>query len=238
MDKVMGRKVMGLIEKGKPEKGKRQRHFCATRSSITHEQWQKNVFGGDASPLSQLGGVVDETVEHIVAECPKLVQEYKLVKHDNVAKVTHWKLCEKWEFQKAERWYMHNPQNGLESDKFYTLWDFPIKIVQFLEYERPEITVIIKGEWSHLGKLKKYKKISLLNIEREILFLLYLISKFSYTKIVNKLKSHRAIHRLFIMCYLIISSILDQTLFLIFRKTSISFTATLMLFSFSSSETF
>lgn len=69
--------------------------------------------------------MADETAAHIVAECPKLAQkEYKQVRHDIVAKVIDWKLCEKWGFQKAEKWYMHKPDNILKSDEYKILWDF------------------------------------------------------------------------------------------------------------------
>ena len=30
-------------------------------------------------------------------------EEYKQMKHDNVAKILHWKLFEKWGFNKAEK---------------------------------------------------------------------------------------------------------------------------------------
>ena len=35
-------------------------------------------------------------VKNIVSECPKLVQnEYKKTRHDQLARVIHWQLCEK-----------------------------------------------------------------------------------------------------------------------------------------------
>ena len=33
--------------------------------------------------------------------------------HNNVTKMIHWKLCEKWGFQKAEKWYVHKPEKSL-----------------------------------------------------------------------------------------------------------------------------
>ena len=62
-------------------------------------------------------GAADETVARIVLECSKLEQkEYKQVRHDNVAKMIHWKLCEIWGFNKEEKWYMHKPEKVLESE--------------------------------------------------------------------------------------------------------------------------
>ena len=36
--------------------------------------------------------------------------------HDNVAETLLWKLCEKWGFNKAEKWYIHKLENVLESE--------------------------------------------------------------------------------------------------------------------------
>ena len=56
----------------------------------------------------------------------------------------HWKLCEKWGFNKAEKWYIHKPQKVLESENCKILWGFPIETDKTLEHNRPDITVIDK----------------------------------------------------------------------------------------------
>ena len=58
------------------------------------------VYGENTQSVCRVCGAADET--HIVSECSKLAQnEYKQVRHDNVAKMLHWKLCEKSGFNKA-----------------------------------------------------------------------------------------------------------------------------------------
>ena len=59
------------------------------------------------------------------------------VRHDNVAKMIHWKLCENWGFNKAEKWYIHKPKKVLEPEDFKILWDFPIQTEKTLEHNRP-----------------------------------------------------------------------------------------------------
>ncbi|CAH3188881.1 unnamed protein product [Porites lobata] len=44
------------------------------------------------SPLCRQCG---ESVNHIVCECKKLAQREYKQRHDNIAKVVYWKLCEK-----------------------------------------------------------------------------------------------------------------------------------------------
>ena len=101
------------------------------------------------SPLCRMCGTEDETVAHNVSECPKLAQkEYKNLRHGNVAKVIHWKLCEKWGFEKAEKWYMHQPQRVLESEHCTILWDFAIQTDKQLKHNRPGIAVIEKKDKS------------------------------------------------------------------------------------------
>ena len=68
-------------------------------------------------------GASDKTVAHIISECSKLAQmEYEKARHDNVSKMLHWKLCEKWGFNKAEKWYIHKPEKGLESENCKIFW--------------------------------------------------------------------------------------------------------------------
>ena len=56
----------------------------------------------------------------------------------------HWKLCEKWGFNKAEKWYILKPEKVLESEDCKILWDFPIQTDKTLKHNRPDITVIDK----------------------------------------------------------------------------------------------
>ena len=88
----------------------------------------RNVaYGENVQLICRVCGAAHEIVSHIVSECSKLAQkEYKQVRHDNVVKMLHWKLCEKCGFKKAEKWYIHKSEKVLESEDWKILWDFPI----------------------------------------------------------------------------------------------------------------
>ena len=43
------------------------------------------------------------------------LKEYK-ARHDWVGKVIHWEMCQKFKFDHANKWYMHNPAPVLEND--------------------------------------------------------------------------------------------------------------------------
>ncbi|XP_069971818.1 uncharacterized protein [Penaeus vannamei] len=116
-----------------------------SREDIQKRNLRKRVYGEDIDSSCRVCGAAEETVAHIVSECQKLAQkEYKEVRHDNVAKVIHWKLCEKWGFEKSDKWYTHKPEKVLESNECKILWDLPIQTDKTLEHNRPDITVIEK----------------------------------------------------------------------------------------------
>ena len=65
------------------------------------------VYGDNVQSICCACGAANEAVAHIVSECSKLAQkEYKQVRQGNVVKMLHWKLCEKWEFNKTKKWYI------------------------------------------------------------------------------------------------------------------------------------
>ena len=61
-----------------------------------------------------------------------------------MARILHWKLCEKWGFERAERWYEHKPEFVLENDECKMLWDFPIQTDKKMKHNKSDITVVDK----------------------------------------------------------------------------------------------
>ena len=96
------------------------------------------------SPLCRMCGIKHETVYHIVSECSKLAQrEYKR-RHDNVARYIHWRLCGKFDHDRAKNWYEHNPEGVSESANCKILWDVVIQCDKEIEARRPDIVVLDK----------------------------------------------------------------------------------------------
>ena len=90
----------------------------------------------------------DETISHIVSECKMLAQKEYKRRHDNVAKMVHWKLCEKFELEKAENWYDNKPQAATENERYKVLWDMNIQCDNVIEARRPDIIIVNKVERS------------------------------------------------------------------------------------------
>ena len=89
---------------------------------------------------------VDESIDHIVSGCRKLVQtEYKR-RHDNLGKIVHWKLARKCNFEAGDKWYEHEPENVLENEHYKILWDFSIQTDHVIEPWRPNLVLVAKKE--------------------------------------------------------------------------------------------
>ena len=96
------------------------------------------------SPSCRLCGQKSETVSHVISECPKLAQrEYKR-RHDKVAKIVHWKLCGKYNLEREQKWYEHEPEGVTENDEVKILWDINIQCDRVIGRRRPDIVVIEK----------------------------------------------------------------------------------------------
>ena len=78
------------------------------------------------SSLCRLCGKKGEIVNHIVCECKKLAQREYKQRHDNVAKVVHWKLWENYYLEKKDKWYEHTPDSVSENNEVKILWDVNI----------------------------------------------------------------------------------------------------------------
>ena len=83
----------------------------------------------------------DETINHI-SECSKLPQKEYKARHDWVGKMIHWEMCKKFEFDHANKWYMHNPAPVLENSTHKLLCDFVIQTDHLISARRPDLIII------------------------------------------------------------------------------------------------
>ena len=69
----------------------------------------------------------DETINHIISECSKLVQKEYKRRYIWVGKVIHKELCKRLKFVHADNWYIHKPESVPENEMHKILWDFKIQ---------------------------------------------------------------------------------------------------------------
>ena len=112
----------------------------ALRTNYTKFKIDKTI----DSPFCRMCGNKNETVSHIISECSMLAQrEYKR-RHDNAAKYVHWRICEKYELDRANKWYDHKPDGAIENANYKILWDVMIQCDKEIEARRPDIVVVDK----------------------------------------------------------------------------------------------
>ena len=84
----------------------------------------------------RLCGNRDETINHTISECSKLVQKEYKARHDWAGKVIHWEMCRKFQFDHTNKWYMQNLAPVLESDSHKLLWDLNIQTDHLIPVRR------------------------------------------------------------------------------------------------------
>ena len=93
---------------------------AAQEQAIRMNHIKYNIDKTADSPTCRLYKERGETVSHIVSECKKLAQTDYKRRHDNVAKMIHWKLCEKFMLERSYQWYEHSPETVSENTFFGT----------------------------------------------------------------------------------------------------------------------
>ena len=87
-------------------------------------------------------------MQHIICEYKKLARrEYKR-RHDTVAKLVHWKLCEKHNLKRKEKWYEHCPEGVAEDDDGKIIGDITIQCDNVIEARRPNL-ILEKKKRNH-----------------------------------------------------------------------------------------
>ena len=89
-----------------------------------------------------------ETISHAVSECQKSAQKQYKTRHDNVARIVHWKLCGKYNLKRSEKWYEHAPEGVVENEEVKILWDVMIQCDRQIKARKPDIVTVNKNERS------------------------------------------------------------------------------------------
>ena len=123
--------------------------LCAAQKQAIQTNYVKHKIDKTAqSPLCRMCHKKSETISHIVSECEKLAQKEYKRKHDNVARIVHWKLCRKHNLKRSEKWYEHAPECFDENEEVKILSDITIQCDREIKARKPDIVVVNKNEVS------------------------------------------------------------------------------------------
>ena len=65
-------------------------------------------------------------------------------RYDTVAKLVHWKLCEKHNLERKEKWYENYPERVVEDDDVKLIWDINIQCDNVNEVRRHDLILVDK----------------------------------------------------------------------------------------------
>ena len=82
----------------------------------------------------------------MIAECKKVAQKEYKQRHDNIARIVHWKLSKKFGLVDEVKWHNHKPASVVENGRVKILGDFNIQIDHVIQHRRPDIVVLYKTE--------------------------------------------------------------------------------------------
>ena len=91
-----GSKNQIIIGEGLLKERNGKHYYSSARPGPLYKLYEKCVYVENVKSICRISSTADEKVAHFVSEYSKLVQEYKRARHDNIAKMIHWNLCEKW----------------------------------------------------------------------------------------------------------------------------------------------
>ena len=91
--------------------------YAAQEQAIRTNYVKHKVDKTAQSPICRICDKKSESISHIVSECEKLAQKEYKRRHDNVARIVHWKLCGEYNLKRSEKWYEYVPEGVVENEE-------------------------------------------------------------------------------------------------------------------------
>ena len=145
-EEVQGEGTWGWIRKGYLKKETEGLVFAAQEQALRTNWIKKNIDGQDISEKCRMCEEMDESIVHVIAECKKFAQKEYKQRHDNIARIVHLELCQKFELLGKIKWYNHRPESVMENDRVKVFWDFNIQTDHVIQHRRPDIVIVHKVE--------------------------------------------------------------------------------------------
>ena len=116
--------------------------FACQDQAITTNVVKANIFHLPVSVNCRLCGSCPETIDHLLTGCSVIAQSWYKARHDAVARMIHWELARKGNFEIMTKWWKHRPVPVMHNSYFKLLWDFTIHTDRHLVHNRPDIVCI------------------------------------------------------------------------------------------------
>ena len=77
-------------------------------------------------------------------EYEKLAQKEYKRRHNNIARIVHWKLCGIYNVKESEKWYEYVPEGVGENEEVKILWDGMIQCERQIKARKLDIVVEVE----------------------------------------------------------------------------------------------
>ena len=117
----------GWIRKGYLKKETEVLIFEAQEQALRTYWISKSIDGQEVSEECRICGERDDSITHLIAKCKKLAQKEYKQRRDNITRIVHLELSQKFGLVGKGKWYNRKPANVVENDRVKILWDFNIQ---------------------------------------------------------------------------------------------------------------
>ena len=155
VNNISGDKTRTRLRKGNFKRETESLLIAAQNNAVRTNQMKARIDKTPQNSKCRQRGNRDETINHNISECNKLVQKEYKTRQDWVGKVIYWETCKKLKFDPMNKWYMHNPAPVLENNTHKLLWDFDIQTDHLISARRSDLIIITK-------KKREFEKLSTL----------------------------------------------------------------------------
>ena len=90
------KRVWRWISKGYLKKETEGLIFAGQEKALRINWIRKSIDGQQVSDKCRICGGIDESIAHLIAECKKLAQKEYKQRYDNIARIVHLELCQKF----------------------------------------------------------------------------------------------------------------------------------------------
>ena len=120
---------------------------CSAQELATRTNYPKYYIDKSVnSPSCRIRGETGETISHFVRKCSKLTQREYKKRHDNVARMVHWELCQGFILEKPENGIYTIPKLLVEMLTTSIIWDMNIQCDSIIVERKPDIVIVNKME--------------------------------------------------------------------------------------------
>ena len=143
-EEIRSEETWGWIRKCYLKKETEVLIFAAQEQTLRTSWIRKNIDGWKVSEKCRICEERVESMTHLIAGSKKLAQ--KEYRHDNIARIVHLELCQKFGLIGEVKWYNHKHASVAENDRVKILWDFKIQTDHVIQHRNPDIVVLYKNE--------------------------------------------------------------------------------------------